>query len=502
MSSDPLATPQPCFLKLTHREDGTTDVSGDAAQLVGRQIPAASGSERPDGSWVWWEWDGTSLTVENDALGYRTLYYAARGNTLCISTDIDQVTARAGVSTWNPLAISVFCRSGIWPGNDTAFEQVHTLPPNSRLTWRAGRLEIVTRALEVERIATTRAAAIAEFVRRFRDGLERRMPRAGETAWLPLSGGRDSRYLLLELLRAGVRPRCITARYRPPGTSEDADIAGRLCRALGVEHETLTTTAHWLQGEQRKNRLLSYASAAHSWFIPVAERMVQVGGIAYDGIGGDNTISGYFLDAPLMEDFARGRLRAVAERFAPPQQERALRRWFGDDVYSAMPRDAALERLAEDLGQYQHRPTPVSSWAMESRARRGVAVTQYGYLRRLNAVLSPYMDLDVYRYAIGLPWELLADKAAHTEIIHREFPETADIPFAARGEQQREGAAREFRRRARDLTRVLLERPTSEVLNFPYLLARTVRSAVDGSVVPAIPILLLQLEREVGLKLG
>lgn len=501
MIRDSLAGPHSQFLHLKRLPDGNVEVGGVAEATIGLQVPAAESTARPDGSWVRWHWDGKTLTVENDALGYRTLYVAADHDSICIAPDLAEVVARTGRRSWNPTAIAVFCRAGLWPGNETAFEGVQTLPPNSTLTWSNGRKTLVTSVLEVERLRLTRDQAMDEFVRRFRGAIARRIAASSASpVWVPLSGGKDSRYLLLELRRVGVTPRCITARYRPPGTTEDADIAGRLCAALGLEHETLVTTRDWLAGELRKNRLLSFASAAHSWFIPLAERMTSVGGVAYDGIGGDNTISGYFLDPPVMDDIAHGRFSAVAERFAPESQERALRRWFGDDLYVALPRRAAIDRLAEDIASYRHRPSPISAWAMEGRGRRGVAVTQYGFLRRLSAVMSPYMDVDVYRLSVGVPWEILADKQVHAAIIEREFPEVATVPFAVRGEQQRAGAAREHRRRARHLTAYLASRPTSSVLNFSYLFARTLRSAIDGSVVPAIPVLILQLERELGLR--
>lgn len=502
MSHDALASVQLNFLHLTLRDDGTVGVNGASTGSLGRQVPSSSRGGLPDGSWVRWHWDGLTLTVENDALGYRPLYFATTSGGICLSPDLSEVVERTGATRWNPTAIGVFCRAGIWPGNETAFMDIQLLPPNSTLTWRAGRTVISTRAIEFEAIVATRSEAMDGFVRRVREAIMRRLPQSGEQAWLPLSGGRDSRHLLLELIRAGVRPRCISARYRPPGTTEDADIAGRLCSALSQVHETIDTTPNWFTGECRKNRLVSYASPAHSWFLPLAERMTEIGGVAYDGIGGDATLNGYFLEPQLMRDFSAGRLAEVANRFLPIEKERVVRRWFGDFAYDAMPRKAAVERLANDLALYQHRPTPVSSWAMEARARRGVVVTQYGFLRRLAAVMSPYMDLDVYRFVIGLPWELLADKNLHTETIYREFPEVANIPFAAKGKQQRLGAAREYRRRARDFFGYLIKQPNSELLNIPYLAARTARSAIDGSLVPSIPILLIQLEREEGLRLG
>ena len=56
---------------------------------------------------------------------------------------------------------------------------------------------------------------------------------------LPLSGGKDSRCLLIYLQRAGHRPKCITWGIELSRLSQnsDAHIAARVAEAMGVEHE-------------------------------------------------------------------------------------------------------------------------------------------------------------------------------------------------------------------------------------------------------------------------
>src|SRR5690606_10222316 len=39
--------------------------------------PVAGAGSTPDGVWARWDWDGTTLTVQNDRLGCFPLYYAA-----------------------------------------------------------------------------------------------------------------------------------------------------------------------------------------------------------------------------------------------------------------------------------------------------------------------------------------------------------------------------------------------------------------------------------------
>src|SRR5205085_2976358 len=98
-------------------------------------------------------------------------------------------------------ALSVFLRLGFFLGEDTAFTAIKALPPAATMRWRAGRLELRgSRPPPPPPADLGRSEAIEQYAALFRASIERCLE-PGDDIVLPLSGGRDSRHILLELLR-------------------------------------------------------------------------------------------------------------------------------------------------------------------------------------------------------------------------------------------------------------------------------------------------------------
>jgi hypothetical protein len=90
---------------------------------------------------------------------------------------------------------------------------------------------------------------------------------------MPISGGRDSRHLLLELLDAGCPPeRAVTAHHHANVWGGDVPYAADLCRAFGVAHE-IVSPGRLVADEWRKNRLTSYCADEHAWYLAVADAL-------------------------------------------------------------------------------------------------------------------------------------------------------------------------------------------------------------------------------------
>lgn len=499
--TDILELARPDLFHARVRGDGSVETEGPGERLIGRQVRHPREGDRPDGVWVRWVWRDGTLTVTNDRHGYLPLYYMATGDEVCVSPSLMDVVRRTGRRIWNPLALGLFVRIGSFLGDETLFRDVRLLPPNGTLTWRPGNPKVTASRRPVAAEPLERDAAMDGFIDLVRVAVRRRLPRDGEPAWIPLSGGRDSRHLLFELHLAGVRPRCLSVRYRPPGLAEDANVAGAVCAALGLDHEVLDVPPDWLTLERRKNLLLGFTSAAHYWFLPLAERMTAGGGVAYDGIGGDILSSGHTIFPDIMAHFEAGRYEAIARGWFDPGNERFLRRFLRRDVLAAMPLEAAVARVTEELAAHSAMPNPIASYHMEARTRHGITVTQYGYLRRLNAVLSPYLDVELYDYLSAIPWRLFADQRFHSDAIARAFPRFNHVRYAVKGATEARGAEAEFRRMARQMLAYLAVSPTSAVIKLPYLSALTLRSFLQGSSVTMLPLFLLQLERDGGIEL-
>ena len=88
---------------------------------------------------------------------------------------------------------------------------------------------------------------------------------------MPLSGGKDSRHLLLELHAARCYPdACITVKHYPPRPNADADIAAEITAALALPHVILDPPADRVEAEWAKNRAIGLCSYEHVQYWPMA----------------------------------------------------------------------------------------------------------------------------------------------------------------------------------------------------------------------------------------
>ena len=137
----------------------------------------------------------------------------------------------------------------------------------------------------------------------------------GDDAAVPLSGGRDSRHILLELCRAGRPPRlAVTMRHYPPFSDEDAVVATEVARAAGVPHVVLPQGGDRFAAEIEKNRRTGFCADEHAWMLPLAAYLRGRVRYAYDGIGGDVLSAGLFLTPERVALAEAGRLEGSGRR--------------------------------------------------------------------------------------------------------------------------------------------------------------------------------------------
>ena len=91
---------------------------------------------------------------------------------------------------------------------------------------------------------------------------------------VPISGGRDSRHILLELARQQRKPRlCVTVKYRPPTTGEDVRVARILTRRLGIDHLEIERPPSFFRAALADIHLTNYCGGSHIWTLPIAARL-------------------------------------------------------------------------------------------------------------------------------------------------------------------------------------------------------------------------------------
>ena len=403
------------------RTAGGIEVVGRHELRLGHRLPDG------DGIHTEWHWDGHMLRVQTCRYGLYPLYVFQSNDELCLSTSLVSVLKRTGARSLDDAAIAVFLRLGFYLEGDTPFSAVRVLPAGT-LEWSAAGCFIRARSHSTPAPSSlTRVEAIEHYASLFRTAVLKRVP-SGDFA-LPLSGGRDSRHIFLELCRAGRKPRfCLTAELPPPGTNEDLRVAQQLCATYGVPHQAVRQPRRLVDSMLHKNLLTDFCTDEHTWAMPVVKALSRQGGSVYDGIGGDVLSAGLFSSAERLGHFRAGRFEELAGDLLG--DELALAKILRPEAQKRFSRVKALARVCEAVASHAEHPSPVASFFFWNRTRREVALYTFGMFSHETTVFAPYLDHAVFDFLVSLPGEMLLDKQFHNHTISFAFPAATGIGYA------------------------------------------------------------------------
>jgi hypothetical protein len=237
-----------------------------------------TGVDRPDGSYALCRFDDGRLELLTDPVGSRTMWYVMSNEVFLASTSQRALVALLRSYEPNDLAASWLVSSGAM-GAESWDRRLRVVPPATRLTLdrRAWSLASDTRPVAGSGLALSDS----EHVGRLRESVIASCAALDIDldAWLlPLSGGYDSRALLLGLLAAGRRPRCVTwgVPSSPADPTSDAAVARRLSAQMKVPHEFVAVqaadepvrdvlTRFLVAGEGRTDQLAGYIDGLRLW---------------------------------------------------------------------------------------------------------------------------------------------------------------------------------------------------------------------------------------------
>jgi hypothetical protein len=196
----------------------------------------------PDGSYAICRSNDGCVELVTDDFGSRPLWYVQTPDVFLASTSQRAIVRLLGDFSLNPRAVSWMLSSGCLGPEDSWDNRLRRVPPGTRLsldrhTWdlTASRMAQVDESDAVPITETDQVRKMSEALSQTFEALDLSVP-----DWrLPLSGGKDSRCLLVYLRRAGHWPKCITWGMEQARLKEksDAYIAARVAEAVGVEHE-------------------------------------------------------------------------------------------------------------------------------------------------------------------------------------------------------------------------------------------------------------------------
>ncbi len=240
-------------------------------------------------------------------------------------------------------ALSVFIRLGFFIGNMTAFKDIKHVGPEPWIT----RLNQMSRE-----------SAIDLYGDLFRSAVRKMMP-DGDIV-LPLSGGQDSRHILLELIEAGTKPLAVTLQHWPPVNDDDLRIARMLADGFGLEHVVIPATWRKVRAECDGLAITDFCSEELAWTLPMRAFMQRHSGTAFDGIAGDVLSAGLYLHKGLLAAMERGDTATAADLLLG--SEDMWQSILDPSLYQKLSRESASALLQEELRKHLNAPNPVSSY--------------------------------------------------------------------------------------------------------------------------------------------
>jgi len=447
---------------------GALEVRGSLEAKFGHQLSSRSHA-RPDGVFARWHWDGARLVINNDRYGFFPLFWSrTRGDGVCISPSLVTLIEQ-GISTELDIeALSVFFRLGFFVGDDTPFTAIKVVPPDALFEWQDGKLECRGRyPAPVRSSDLSRDEAIDRYIDLFAKAMVKRAPASDDFA-IPLSGGRDSRHILLELHRMGFNPRaCVTAMDNPPDPNEDPRVAVVLCKALGFRHVIIDQQLSIFAAQLRKNVETHFCASAHGWYIALADFLNHRTPCTYDGIAGDVLSQSKFLSVELDAAFRSGNINAACSALMSRQATSfpGVRALLSGRLKACLDPGVARARLARELTRHLDAPNPVGSFIFWNRTRREIALAPYAMLTGVPAVYAPFLDHELFDFLSTLPSSMVMDHRFHDDTIARAYPDFANIPYVDPAAPMPDDAAERARFLIEGARRFLPKKPSRLIKN-------------------------------------
>ncbi|MCG5495337.1 asparagine synthase-related protein [Ectothiorhodospira variabilis] len=449
-------------------------------------VIAGGGRPVPDGLFVNWHWDGDRLIVTNDRYGIYPLFYSHYGSEIRISPSIYHILDGDFPKTLNFPGLAVFLRLDFFIGEDTPFEHIHVLPPGSRLTWTQGELTLERGSREVPAgVPLSFDDSVDRYIELFAQSIRRRPPL--EAFHLPLSGGRDSRHILFELIKQGHRPdRVVTVQPHPPVDDEDRRIAALLAQELALDHDEVSYSPSYLAATLKDIELTEMCASAHTWLMPLAGYLeARASRYIYDGLAGSVLSGGFQVTDEKHSLLSNGKTSSLARMLlGGTDKERTLQAQLRSSFIKCIPKEIAVERLSHELDSHTKQRNPLVSYIFWNRTRRLVSLIPVSMLSHVQTVFCPYLDHDLFDFLINLnPNDTLGNRL-HDEAIKRAYPQYAHIPYESKTNRPADPKEhrRYYNRSARETLGHLVRHPalaTSGMIKTERLAATLVRDSLS-----------------------
>ncbi|MGH8232858.1 MAG: hypothetical protein ACREPU_01490 [Rhodanobacteraceae bacterium] len=487
---------RPYFLVQKH--GARVEIRGQTNAEFGHRIPFTP-HPVPDGIFAGWNWDGCRLVVNNDRYGFHPVFWSRLpGGGVGVSPSLVALIGQGAPTDLDVEALAVFFRLGFFVGDDTPFSAIKALPPNAVFEWENGELVCHGRYPPAATASKMpRDDAIDRYIELFARAMAKRAPRS-EMFAVPLSGGRDSRHILLELHRMGLQPAaCVSAMDNPPDPNEDPEIAAALCKELGFRPVVVDQKLSVFSAQARKNLETHFCATSHGWYLALADFLNGRFDCVYDGIAGDVLSQSKFLSASLDAAFHSGDINAICSALMRRQVSSfaGINVLLKGEMKPCLDPAVAKSRIAKEVEKHLDNPNPVAAFVFWNRTRREIALAPYSLLGGVACVYAPFLDHDLFDFLVTLPSAIVLDRRFHDDAIARAYPEFAHIPYAHNAPPDADDSRMRARFMGDAARRFLLKRPSRLMKNMAPRAKMLTSILSRGHVNPWISPLIVYLDQ-------
>jgi hypothetical protein len=371
---------------------------------------------------VFWDALNRKLVVVTDFLGFQPLYWCRSGNSLLLATETKAFSGGPDFAAWGAF---IGCAHTL--GDRSLMAGVSRVP--AAAVWI---VDAETGTLDCRTHWTWPHASKPRKVEDLLDSLRRSVARygaVGERGTFLLSGGFDSRLLLLLAKQIGLEPRALIISH--PDEYWDAD--GRFARLVAERFDIPYRFARSPRNFYSSPAFLDYVRSADSG-IPCMNLFIsQVVQYIDDKAVWDGLIPGVTLGSlTYVGGGLKGQVGAWVQQ-STGRRWRAARRLFRPDVWHAM-----LHGLWQDLqDQMEMHPDDefgVTSFYVANTVRNRYTINPYKVYANRAMPLTPGMDREHWEMAASIPCGARNDDRLYLDLISRHYQDAAAIPFVSGGD--------------------------------------------------------------------
>ncbi len=417
------------FSLQVRKTNASVSAEGCSTHLVGHDPVLVESGAHTHSLQAGWSWVNGRLTVFADRLGIIPIFYRVGDREIVVSESILGLASHSPDLTIDLFEVYAFLKLGVYLGSATPFLGVQRMRAEETIVWEEGRL---TRSLPQKNLTPylgTRDRAIAEAQQLFVEAIRKRIHNHLRQ-FVPISGGRDSRHILLELIRQRAQGlQAVTVRYMND-YPEDVRVGSLVANATSVPHSVLSNDhRHYFKRLAEQISINNFESILHDWMPALTAKFFGRNHLFFDGLGGDALLNSAYkgvLPAGMFESMQSGDFERMADTFAgdfnPPKH---LRRLPDAQSFSGKLKS----RLIDEFSRHKGAPDIMCRFMLEHRTRRATGIGPIAVFGRVAQVSLPYLDEGLVNFAYRLPASDYWKPGFHDEVITRHYPEFKHIPF-------------------------------------------------------------------------